>query len=133
HDVQKLLAELDDLGCKALEVRCFHGVPLRELRAILEAAPQSRLRSIDLLIGFTQELTPEALADLAAEHRRVSGVVVHSAPEKRRLPATPTGVTIEYRTEVIGSPSCCGKIHPGYFTVDLETFAEGQKQNTCLN
>jgi len=133
HDIPKILAELDDLGCKALEVRCFHATPLRELRALLEAALQSRLRSIDLLAGFTPELTPEALARLVAEHRRVSSVVVHSAPANLRLPPTQTGVTVELRTEVIGSPACCGKIHPGYFVVDLETFAEGRKHNTCLN
>ncbi len=133
HDIPKILAELDDLGCKALEVRCFHATPLCELRALLEAALQSRLRSIDLLAGFTPELTPEVLASLVAEHRRVSSVVVHSAPANRRLPPTQTGVTMEFRAEVIGSPACCGKIHPGYFVVDLETFAEGLRHNTCLN
>jgi SPASM domain peptide maturase of grasp-with-spasm system len=133
HDYAKILGELDDLGCKALEVRGFHGVPLRELRRILDAASYGRLRSIDLLIGFSPELTPEALLDLTVEHQRISSVVVHSAPEKRRLPPTATGVTVEYRTEVIDSPSCCGKVHPGYFVVDLETFAEGQRHNTCLN
>ena len=133
HDYAKILGELDDLGCKALEVRCFHGPSLGELRAVLAAALYGRLRSLDLLAGFSPELTPEALAGLVAEHRRISSVVVHSAPEKRRLPPSPTGVTIEYRTEVIGSPSCCGKVHPGYFVVDLETFAEGQRHNTCLN
>ena len=54
HDVPRILAQLDDLGCKALEIRCFHATPLRQLRALLEAALQSRLRSIDLLAGFTR-------------------------------------------------------------------------------
>jgi SPASM domain peptide maturase of grasp-with-spasm system len=133
HDYAKILRELDDLGCKALEVRCFHPISLRELRAILEAASHGRLRSIDLLIGFAPELAPEALRDLATEHQRISGFVIHSAPEKLRLPPTRTGVTIEYLTEVIDSPRCCGQIHPGYFVVEIETFAEGQRHNTCLN
>jgi SPASM domain peptide maturase of grasp-with-spasm system len=133
HDYARILAELDDLGCKALEVRCFHGCALAELRAILEAARYGRLRSIDLLVGDGPELTPEALADLAARHGRVSGIVVHSAPEARRLPPSRTGVVVEYRTERIDSPSCCGKVYPGYFVVELETFAEGQRHNTCLN
>ena len=132
HDYAKILGELDDLGCKALEVRCFHGPPLAELRPILEAARYGRLRSIDLLVGFHPELTPEALATLATEHQRISSVVIHSAPESRRPPSSSTGVLFEYRTEVIGSPSCCGRIHPGYFVIEIETFAEGQRHNTCL-
>ena len=100
HDYAKLLAELDDLGCKALEVRVFHGAPLGLLRGILAAARHGRLRSIDLLAGHSPELAPEALQRLAAEYPRVSGIVVHSAPEPLRLPPSATGVTIEYRTEL---------------------------------
>ncbi|MFL6264015.1 MAG: grasp-with-spasm system SPASM domain peptide maturase [Thermoanaerobaculia bacterium] len=133
HDYARILAELDDLGCKALEARCFHGPSLAGLRAILEAARYGRLRSIDLLVGFHPELTPEALLGLAREHQRISGIVVHSAPEARRLPPTPTGVTVEYRVEAVSSPSCCGRVHPGYFAIDVETFAEAQRHNTCLN
>jgi SPASM domain peptide maturase of grasp-with-spasm system len=133
HDYGKILGELDDLGCKALEVRCFHGCTLNELRAILEAARFGRLRSIDLLVGYGPELGSDVLENLFKEHRRLSSIVVHSAPESRRFPLTRTGVALEYRTEVIDSPRCCGKIHPGYFVVDVETFAEGHKHNTCLN
>src|SRR4051812_33364045 len=52
HDVAKVLGEIDDLGCKALEIRCFHGCGLGELRAILEGTRYGRLRSIDLLAGY---------------------------------------------------------------------------------
>ena len=133
HDYGAILSQLDDLGCKALEVRCYHRCTLSELRAILEAARHGRLRSIDLLAGHGPELAPDALESLAHEHPRVSRIVVHSAPEPRQMPPLRTGVTIEYRTEVIDSPRCCGQIHPGYFVVDFETFAEGRKHNTCLN
>ncbi|MFL6195081.1 MAG: grasp-with-spasm system SPASM domain peptide maturase [Thermoanaerobaculia bacterium] len=133
HDYGNILAELDDLGCKALEVRCFHGPTLEELSRILEAARFGRLRSIELLVGFSPELTPEALLALVAEHRRISSVVVHSAPEVLRLPPTRTGVLIEHTPRAVDSPSCCGKVHPALFAVDLETFAEARAFNSCLN
>ena len=133
HDLGKILGELDDLGCKALEVRCFHRATLHELRSILEAARCGRLRSIDLLAGFSPELTPEALVDLARDYRRVSSIVIHSAPETRTPAPDRTGMALRYRREAIDSPRCCGRIHPGYFAIDVETFAEAQKHNTCLN
>jgi len=133
HDLGKILGELDDLGCKALEVRCFHRCRLGELGAILEAARHGRLRSIDLLAGHGAELTPEAVAGLVKAHRRVSSVVIHSAPESLTLAPDRAGVVVRYRREAIDSPRCCGRIHPGYFAVDLETFAEAQRHNTCLN
>ncbi len=133
HDYGKIFSELDDLGCKALELRCFYFAPLGQLRRILNAARFGRLRSIDLVTGYGPELTPEALESLASEHRRLSNIVVHSAPEDRPLPPYRTGVTAQYRREVVDSPRCCGQIHPGYFVTNLETFAEGKKHNTCLN
>jgi SPASM domain peptide maturase of grasp-with-spasm system len=133
HDLGKIFGQLDDLGCKALEVRCFHRCGLGELGALLEAARHGRLRSIDLLAGYLPELTPDALADLVKAHRRLSSVVIHSAPESRTLGPDRAGVTVAYRQEAIDSPRCCGQIHPGYFAIDLETFAEAQRHNTCLN
>ena len=133
HDYEKIFPQLDDLGCKAVEIRCFHRCRPDELRQILEAARYGRLRSIDLLAGYGPELTPEALERLANDYRRVSSIVIHSAPERRQLPPLRTGVTIEYRAAAVDSPACCGKIHPGYFVVNLETFAEAQRHNSCLN
>jgi SPASM domain peptide maturase of grasp-with-spasm system len=133
HDYRKIFAELDDLGCKAVEIRCFHRPALGEIRQILEATRFSRLRSIDLLAGHGPELTPETLEALATEHRRISSMVIHGAPENRKLPPYRTGVTLQYRIEVIDSPRCCGQIHPGYFVTGLETFAEGLTHNSCLN
>jgi len=133
HDFGSIFRQLDDLGCKALEVRCFHLCGRDELRRILEAARYGRLRSIDLLAGHGPELTPEVLAALANEYRRISRIVIHSAPQRRTLPPLRTGVTIEYRTAAVDSPACCGKIHAGYFVVNLETFAEAQQHNSCLN
>jgi len=133
HDFGKIFSELDDLGCKALEVRLFHAVTVDDLQPILDASSRGRLRSIDLVAGYSPALTDDALGGLARRYRRLSRLTVHSAPADRRLPPDPTGVILEYRRAVVDSPSCCGQIHPGYFTVDLETFAEAQKYNTCLN
>jgi SPASM domain peptide maturase of grasp-with-spasm system len=133
HDYAKIFRELDDLGCKALELRCFERLPLAELRRILSAARYGRLRSIDLLAAYAPELTPEVLENLASEYRRISSIAVHSSPEDRALPPYRTGVTAAYRREVVDSPRCCGQIHPGYFVTNVETFAEAQKHNTCLN
>ena len=133
HDFAKILGELDDLGCKALEVRCFHRPALAELRALLDATRHGRLRSIDLLAGYSPELAPDALESLVKRYRRLSGVVIHSAPESRALAPDSAGVVIRYRREAIDSPRCCGQIHPGYFAIDVETFAEAQRHNTCLN
>jgi SPASM domain peptide maturase of grasp-with-spasm system len=135
HDYPAILGQLDDLGCKALEARFFHRCRLGELRDLLAAARHGRLRSIDLLAGYTGELTGEALDELAAAYQRVSTILIHSAPPAlcRRWTLERLGTEIEYVTQAIDSPRCCGQVHPGYFAVNLDTFAEARRFNSCLH
>ena len=135
HDYPAILRQLDDLGCKALEARFFHGCRLGELSAVLAAAGGGRLRSIELVAGYGEELTPEALESLATAHQRVSGILIHSAPawRRRRWTFERLGTSLEYVTEAIDGPRCCGKIHPGQLAVNLDTFVEAKRFNSCLN
>jgi SPASM domain peptide maturase of grasp-with-spasm system len=131
HNVAKILGELDDLGCKALQVRIFYSAGLPILRELLELSRFGRLRSIEVLVGYSDELRAENLAELGNLFPRLSSVVVHSAPETIRVsfPA----LTVDYRSQVIDSPQCCGSVHPGYFAVNLEMFSESRFFNSCLN
>jgi len=135
HDYPDILGQLDDLGTKALEARSFHRCRLDELISLLAAAAHGRLRSIELVAGYGEELTSEALEGLAGDWRRLSAILIHSAPawRRRRWTIARLGTSVEYVTETIDSPRCCGKIHPGQLAVNLETFAEARRFNTCLN
>lgn len=132
HNYARLFHELDDLGCKALELRFFRSASIAELRGVLDGTRGGRLRSIDLLIGWSDELTPEALQKLSSDHPRIDSVVVHSTPKVLTLNLD-SGTVIRYRCEAIDSPSCCGQVHAGYFVTNIDTFIESQHFNTCLN
>jgi SPASM domain peptide maturase of grasp-with-spasm system len=133
HDYPAILAQLDDLGCEALQVRCYDPLDRGLLDRLLAGAVRGRLRSIDLLLAYEPALTDEALTGLCRHHPRLSRICVHSAPEDRACTSAPQGVEIDYRREVVGSPACCGCVHPSYFAPNLETFLEAQRHNTCLN
>lgn len=133
HDYAAILGQLDDLGCEALQLRAFAPLPVAEVERLLAAAARGRLRSIELLLAFAPEWTDEALGELCRRHPRVSAISVHSAPEDRVLAVPGGGIEIAYRREAVGSPACCGRVHPSYFAPNLETFLEAQRHNTCLN
>lgn len=132
HDYAKILGELDDLGCKALQIRFYDAVGIAELESVLELARYGRLRSIDILVRHGDEMALADLEQLARRHARLSSVVVHSAP-REQVQTTPSGVVISYRTQRVDSPQCCGQVHPRYFVINLGCFSEAQKHNTCLN
>ncbi len=133
HDYPAILAQLDDLGCEALQVRCYEPLDQGVVENLLAGAAHGRLRSIELLLAYEPGLTDDALAELCRRHPRIWQVCVHSAPEDRACPPNAGGAEIGFRRAAVGSPSCCGCVHPSYFAPNLETFLEAQRHNTCLN
>jgi SPASM domain peptide maturase of grasp-with-spasm system len=132
HDYQSLLSQLDELGCQALQIRAYDELTLADLEEILTHCERHRLRHLDLVIKFHQELTGEALNALCLDHQVISRIVVHSSPQKSRLKVNPFSITIDYYTFPV-TPSSCGLISPRFFSLSLEHFTEALNFNSCLN
>jgi SPASM domain peptide maturase of grasp-with-spasm system len=133
HDFASILTQLDELGCKAVQFRFYCPCTDNEISQLLEHTRDRRLRTIELLVPYSEALSHRVFERLCHDHQRISRIVVHSAPENRATSIDDLQVSIYYRTHQMDSPSCCGEIHPGYFLVDIELFTEAQQFNTCLN
>ena len=132
HDYQSLLSQLDELGCQALQIRAYDELTLADLEEILTHCERHRLRHLDLVIKFQPELTGEALNALCMAHQVISGIIVHSSPQKSRLKVNPFSIIIDYYTFPV-TPSSCGMISPRFFSLTLEHFTEALNFNSCLN
>jgi SPASM domain peptide maturase of grasp-with-spasm system len=132
HDYQSLISQLDELGCQALQIRAYDELTLADLEEILTHCERHRLRHLDLVIKFHPELTAEALNALCMDHQVISQIIVHSSPQKSRLKVNPFSIIINYCTFPV-TPSSCGMISPGFFSLTLEHFTEALNFNSCLN
>jgi len=133
HDWADVFSQLNDLGCKALELRFYDALGLEELNRILALASDGSLRSIDLLVRWTPEVTLEALQELVGRHRRIRNVTVHSAPENRDHPDAVDSVSILFVTQKVTSHAACGQVLPAYFTIGTESVLEAMQFNSCLH
>lgn len=133
HDFASLVAQLEALGCKTLQLRWFAPVALDAVEAVLALADQGRLRSLELLLPWQPAFTDEALWGLCARHPRLLSVFVHGAPERRVARMPNFANTVVYRTEVVDSEAHCGQVHPAYFVTMLSSFTEALSHNSCLN
>jgi SPASM domain peptide maturase of grasp-with-spasm system len=133
HNYDKILGELDDLGCKAVEFRIFFSCGLDHLRDLVKLTNGRRLRSVTFIVGFSSDLTDSALVELCRENPRVSQLTVHSAPENLVVRVEGVAQSVIFVSQAIDSPTCCGQVHPGYFSVNTATWSEAQRWNTCLN
>lgn len=133
HDYREIFRQLDDLGCKALEVRFFNSCRLAEVKELLDQTRRGRLRSIELLVGYSEEISQDAIAALCAANPRISNLLIHSSPSECHVELDGAGPAVQFCTARIDSPSCCGQVRPSYFVVNLESWSESRRWNSCLN
>jgi len=133
HDYAELFRQLDDLGCRAVQLRFFAPVALARVDEILAGSDASGFRSLEVLLPFTDETDDERLGALMLRHPRVQSLFCHSAPERRLGEAPFLTATIAYHTDRVDSSAHCGQVHPAYFVVSLPLFTESQRHNSCLN
>ena len=134
YDVKAVIAQLEALGCTALQLRCFSPRPLSFFEDFLEFTKVSRIKTIDLTIAWQAGLEESALVALAERFLRVNNIVVHSAPFSDVNNSVNSRLTrIIFTGEQVTSEQHCGLVFADYFVVNLPMFTEGQHFNTCLN
>jgi len=133
HDFPSLLAQLDRLGCRALQLRVFAPRPLAWLDEVLAHTRAGRLRSIEVLFCWSEGWTDQEMTELVFRHQRVSSMIVHSSPTAHTLEYRPGDTPVHFTTQAVDHHSHCGQVHPGYFAINPGAFAEATSYNSCLN
>jgi SPASM domain peptide maturase of grasp-with-spasm system len=133
HDYGRILAQLNELGCRALQLRFFRDADCTEVDALLSHTLTGRLRSIELIVKHSPDWNDAAIENLCRRHSRLLTCWVHSAPEARATRVLSDSVPLLYRTQPVTSEIHCGEVSPAYFAISTEAFAEATAHNSCLN
>lgn len=135
HDVARIFAEYDAVGCQAVQIRVFDSRPPEEISKLIAPADRSGIRSIDVLMADHPAATLDALGDLCAAHPRIASIFVHSAKRYQEASVQHNGapVPVIFRTDAVTDETHCGQVHPAYFVTNFETFLESTSFNSCLN
>ena len=131
---------LQQVGCKHIQVRFFRESTQPELMNMLAFLDKSLVKSIEIIVGFSEELSAEFYEQLINNYKRIKSFFIHSSPETyiHRIVDKEIGYgtnmgNIVFSEQVIESNACCGIINPFTFAVNVKTFTEAQELNTCLN
>ena len=133
HDFDWIAMELDKLGCAAIQLRSYSSLSLDELYSILRPFQNCRLRTIEILLKFSEELELAALEEIAHTHQRVSSIYIHSSPYAEAYIASRTKIPIVWINTAISDHSFCGNVNPGRFASNIQMFTESMHYNNCLN
>lgn len=135
HNYMRIIELLDDLGCKALDMRVFEAVKFENIVNLLESSKNSRLNTINLILPYTMLKQNINHNNLLIKYPRLLIVVFHSAPKNECCKLnSPKGLKgLLFTTNKITSPGCCGYVSEKLMVCNLELFSEAQNHNTCLN
>jgi SPASM domain peptide maturase of grasp-with-spasm system len=135
YDLEKAIAELDELQCPALQIRIFTAVPFEWLIRIMQAIDHTALEHIELFVPYQENLSPDRLQWLVLNYQKITSLYIHGAPEDAQI--TENSIdrisTIAYLSEAITDEHHCGVVALPFFSTNINHYMESQEHNTCLN
>jgi len=137
HDLADLLGQLQDLGCKHIQIRYYDPIGLDALEGTLAITEGSRLQGLDIFLPMGPGLTDEErLRDLFQRYPRLMSLALTGADEDRRINVVEgmedQGLLI-YHSGIVDSPRCCGVVDRAFFQLNMPAFTESVNFNSCLN
>jgi len=134
HDYKNILKQLDELNCRAIQLRLFKLNGLSYLENILDNANELRIQDIEIMMPFNSSLELRDYRLIIEKHLRISSFFIFSSPKNKiEFVDDQKGHPIIYSKNRITNHSFCGNIHPNNFVQNIPFFTESQNYNTCLN
>jgi SPASM domain peptide maturase of grasp-with-spasm system len=137
YSIKDTFSQLEELGCEAVQIRCFDKFTLDTLNIIHDSTIISSITFIELLIPFSSSPDLNSrIQELLRINMRFKSIVFHSSP-KNDIESIELGQThlsfINHLTAVIDSNEHCGMVDKSLFTVNIPSFTEAIHFNSCLN
>jgi SPASM domain peptide maturase of grasp-with-spasm system len=134
HDLTKIIAELGELRCNAIEIRSFDALNQGRLEKIIATLNESCFRSVNLLLKYHSDYTFDFFKEMIDRNQRIVSVIIHSTPSESLLKIDgPKSANVFFIKNQIESESHCGAISKFNFSSNMMMFMESQFHNNCLN
>ncbi len=135
YDIKTVLEQLSELNCKFIQIRYYNTVSTDALKYIFGLLDEIESNSIgiDISLPYNENLIENDCIDLFSKYRRLNNLIVHSSSLGKRVQSVDSS-RYYIRTNVkIRSEKDCGVINKALFSVNIKTYTESLKYNSCLN
>jgi len=133
HNYESIFDQLEFLGCKDLQIRCYAEMSPEQLHQMLGQLKLCRIKSVELLLKYAEAYAPQYY-QLPQQYGRLVSLVLHTSPENQVIQLSQEGhCQVICLEQAIDDETHCGQISPLYFSLNLPTFSEAQHYNSCLH
>lgn len=138
-DWAAIVAELDALQCRTLQVRCFSSLMSRaDVERVLERLQGSCISRVEFVVKWNPEWDPAVFPDLFECYRNLLSVRLHSAPRDEEFDGSFSpylvGRRVRLQIAAIDGAHQCGSIREGSLNIPSAwLYSELKAHNGCLN
>lgn len=135
YSLLNVIQQLETLNCKDIQIRIFDMLDYDQIEKVISYSDGSRIKSIELLISYNENITDKDLFALSKKYTRIKSIVIHSSHKDEIVTDQQRNyfIPIQYRKQKIISEQDCGRVSVKDFSINNEMFTESLKFNTCLN
>ena len=126
--LEKSIIGLNNLECKALQFRFYHGAGKAVYNLIADSIKSLDFEYIEIVSQKNNEIDDDFLTDFVEKNMRISRIIITNSQKRKTLDSK-----IVFLKEKINFSDNCGLISSSFFTINLEHFTESVNFNTCLN
>ncbi|MBO6516626.1 MAG: grasp-with-spasm system SPASM domain peptide maturase [Bacteroidia bacterium] len=131
-ELGKVMEQLSELLCAAVELRVYCQLSLKKLTKLLTTFENTTIRTIHLTLPSNDEFEDSAhLAELFFGNKKIRQVNVYGS-KRNQLISMYTGASLVYCSAEVIDETSCGNISPAYFSANLDMFKQSQRYNNCL-
>lgn len=80
HPWEKIFVQLEELGCKDIQIRSYDGMEPAELSRIMSLLDRRRIKSAELILRYDSRYTKRFALELTKQFLRIRTLYFHSAP-----------------------------------------------------
>ena len=130
NQAEFIFQQLKELLCPHIQFFFNKTISTEDVHCLLSLTKTSSIKTIDILMPFSNTVDDNGLKDIIKENLRLLKVTFYNSPKSKYTRYNNS--TIAYVAENI-SVLNCGKINPSYFLVNIPFFTESHSFNNCLN
>ncbi|PRX55261.1 grasp-with-spasm system SPASM domain peptide maturase [Flagellimonas meridianipacifica] len=133
YNILDVIQQLNQQGCKFIEIRFYDGYSLESLEAILKQLDSTDVNSLIIYLKYSAKWNRKNLLRLLILFPRIAHLHVFGTQDLKLNENEEAIQRISFHKGLIHDNSCCGTIKENYFSINFQSFSEAQEYNSCLN
>jgi len=131
-DYNKFILELDELGCKSIQIRSFYSeYHLDFFSNILSLISDSNILDIELIINEIN-IEEDVIINFYNNNPKISKLFFYNS-QRSSLSNKSFQNQIIFTNKIINNETHCGEINMKNFSVNYDMYFESKNYNSCLN